>query len=119
MNGSTHDDTTALLQDFILNGGVYGNLKNRALIYEKTTPKKKIWSYIWKPYNELKYWYPRLAKHKWLLPFYEIKRWFTIVFCGTLSYKFKEKNILNKTEKEKRVKTDKLISDLGLKQDEN
>ncbi len=112
-----HDETTAILQEFILNGGMYGNIENRASVSQGTTKKRHIFSYLWKPYNELKYWYPGLAKHKWLLPFYEIKRWFQIVFGGALSYKFKERRVLNNTEKSKLNKADKLISDLGLKQD--
>ena len=112
-----HDETTLLLQDFIINGGVYGNIQNRATISKETTKKRSKFSYVWKPYDELKFWYPRLAKHKWLLPFYEVKRWFTIVFGGALAYKFKERKVLKDTEREEIEKSEELISSLGLKQD--
>ena len=115
----THDETTTLLQDYILNGGIYGNIQNRASISKYLTKKRNIFSYLWKPYEELKYWYPNLSKHKWLLPFYEIKRWFQIAFGGALVYKFKENKILNNIEQGQIDKAEKLISDLGLKQDEN
>lgn len=111
-----HDETTLLLQKFILEGGVYGTIQNSASISKSTTVKRNLWSYIWKPYREMKYWYPNLSKHKWLLPFYEIRRWFKIVCGGALAFKFKKKNILNKTEKNELDRLDKLISDLGLTQ---
>ncbi len=117
LGNENNDETTALLQQFIVDGGVYGNMQNRVSVSKGTKKKKKLWSYIWKPYSELKYWYPNLSKYKCLLPFYEIKRWLTIIFCGSLTSKFKEKKILSNTETEERERIDKLISALGLKQD--
>ena len=111
-----NNEITLLLQRYIMCGGVYGNLHNRASVSEGTRKKRTLVSYLWKPYRELKFWYPGLSKHKWLLPFYEAKRWFTIIFGGALAHKIREKRILNSMEKEKLDIADRLILELGLKQ---
>ena len=39
---------------------------------------------IFIPYDDLKYYYPKLQDKKWLLPYYEVKRWCRLVFGGEL-----------------------------------
>ena len=73
------------MEDYILKAGVYGNTENKVAVAQKRGKGGKIgflWRRIFIPYDDLKYYYPVLQKHKWLLPVMEIRRWFRLVFCG-------------------------------------
>ena len=39
-------------------------------------------SRIFLPYSVMKKMHPVLEKHKWLLPWFEVRRWFVILFDG-------------------------------------
>lgn len=90
-----HDEVTDKLEDFILSGGKFGGLENRARVAgdgeKKGTARK-----IFKPYDELKFWYPRLNGRKWLLPFYQVKRWFRILFGGSVKTNIEERKLKEK-----------------------
>ena len=87
-----HGERTILvenMQDYLVDAGMYGDVKNYVAI-EKSTKggKKHILSRIWLPYEKLKYQYPILQKHKILTPIYQVRRWF---------------NLLNKSTRERAV----------------
>lgn len=69
---------------FILTGGAYGTLKNNVVM--RQVRKGGAFRYalykIFLPYDVIKYSYPILQKHKWLLPAFWVIRWFNLVFCG-------------------------------------
>lgn len=69
------------LNDFILNAGMYGDVKNRVTIakVKKGGRLKALFSRVFLPYNKLKFQYPILQKHKILVPFYQVKRWFNLL----------------------------------------
>ena len=72
------------MQDYLVNAGMYGDVKNYVAI-EKSTKggKKHIFSRIWLPYEKLKYQYPILQKHKILTPIYQVRRWFNLLDKST------------------------------------
>lgn len=108
------DALSDLLENYVLCGGVYGSAKNKASVPENEEKKSCIIKKIFKPYEELKIWYPLLEKHKWLLPFCQIKRWCRIVFGGTLKRHIGErrnKDLVSETEKNI---SKKLFDQLGL-----
>ena len=115
-NGSSHDEITKTLEEFILHGGIYGNIENQVAVNKAKSGGKSsgLFKKIFLPYNQLKFIYPVLEKHKWLTPFFEVVRWFRIIFRGRSKILVKElkanKNI-TKTEAEK---TAKFLKDLGL-----
>ncbi len=39
-------------------------------------------SRIFIPYDVIKFHYPILQKHRWLIPFMEVRRWGKLIFCG-------------------------------------
>lgn len=111
-----HQEETRLLSEFILFGGVYGNIVNRAAVNGAAEGNAGVFNFkkLWKPYRELKFWYPALEKYKILLPFYEVRRWFDIAFGGTMERKLKEKSLTANVEHEKAEKTKKLYDALNI-----
>lgn len=110
------DVTTELMSDYIFNAGIYGNFENQvaASLAHNGTKFKNLMERIFMPYDTLKVIYPVIKKYPVLTPFYEVKRWFRIIF------KDKAKNQLiimkhnsNITE-EKQTKVAKLMENLGL-----
>ena len=77
-----HTDLTLKLQKYIFQGGVYGTTENKIAVKKARGENKRgyIWKRIFMPYSALKHKYPVLQKHKWLTPFYEVRRWFEIIF---------------------------------------
>ena len=79
-----HDDVTKLIEEYLLGGGVYGTLENRVAVHQHKQGGKFRYaiSRIFLKYDQLKYSYPILEKHKWLFPFMQVARWFRLVFKG-------------------------------------
>ncbi len=76
-----HTELTAMMEEYILTGGVFGSRVNRvsADIHRKGSKKSYVISRIFMPKSELETIYPDLKKHPCLLPFYEVKRWFRLL----------------------------------------
>jgi len=113
----TQADALSLeLERFILEGGVYGSLKNAVAV--KQTKKGGSLRYFlykfWLPYAELKYYYPTLQKHKWLLPFCQIRRWGRIVFGGGLKRAVETVKTNATVEPEEQNAIKQLLDKLGL-----
>ncbi len=75
------DALTAQTEDYILRGGVYGNLENRVILHKESRGGrlKYLCSRIFLPYEALKFQYPILQKHPWLLPIMQVRRWFRLL----------------------------------------
>ncbi|MBQ8689500.1 MAG: nucleotidyltransferase family protein [Clostridia bacterium] len=75
-----HIEETLLIENFVLTGGTYGMPQNRANVQKvyQGSRFRYIMSRIFVPYDIIKYYYPILRKHKWLTPFYEVKRWLKV-----------------------------------------
>ena len=89
---NTHDSISLQMENFILQGGVYGNIENRIIVQQqkKGGRFKYALSKIIIPYDVIKFHYPILQKHRWLTPFMQIRRWCKLIFCGHLSRATKE-----------------------------
>lgn len=70
-----------MMQEYILTGGIYGSVKNRMALGRLQTGGKLryLLSRLFAPYSRLKYEYPILQKHRLLLPFCQIHRWFRLL----------------------------------------
>ncbi len=115
-NNASHDELTKNLEEFILHGGVYGNIENQVAVNKAKTDGKSsgLKKKIFLPYDQLKFTYPILEKHKWLTPFFEVVRWFRIVFKGRAKILKKELKANKKITKTEADKTAQLLQDLGL-----
>ena len=64
------------LEQYILSGDMYGNLNSKAAIgVNESSAGGFILKRIFLPYDVLKYAYPALQKHKFLLPVFQVVRW--------------------------------------------
>ncbi len=78
------DAVTEKMQNYIICGGVYGSKENRIAIQQQKRGGKIKFalSRIFLPYDDIKFYYPVLQKHRWLTPFMQVCRWFNILFGG-------------------------------------
>lgn len=85
-SGAEADDVSSRLEQYVLDGGVYGTLKNSVAVkqVQKGGKLQYMLFKIWQPYDIIKYAYPVLQKHKWLLPVYQTRRWLRVIFCDGL-----------------------------------
>ena len=104
------------MEKFILDGGVYGTVANNVKVDQqmKGGRLKYLMSKIFLPYNVIKYYYPILQKHKWLLPVMQVRRWFKLVFCGHMKRTMHEINVNNSVSKEDAKGMHQLLDNLGL-----
>ncbi len=80
----THSDITNQMERYILRGGVYGTSENRIAVQQqkKGGRFRYAMSRIFLPYDQIKYLFPVLQKHRWLTPMMEVCRWFKLLFGG-------------------------------------
>jgi hypothetical protein len=74
------------LLEFILRGAAYGSTTNRVEVGQATEGGRAsyLWSRIFVRYDVLKYRYPVLQKHRWLLPLMQVRRWCSLPFRGRM-----------------------------------
>ncbi len=86
-DGQTHSELTMKIERYILSGGVFGTKANRAATgkYQKGGKAKYIVSRIFLPKSDLVIAYPKLKDHPARLPYYEVKRWFSLLSKQKLS----------------------------------
>lgn len=116
LSEETADELTEKIQNFVIIGGVYGNLENRIAVGQQKKGGKfhYIISRIFLPYSVLKFQYPVLQKHKWLLPFMEVRRWFKLIFKGGLKRSAREIKINRSMPLKMQAETTKMMEQLGL-----
>ena len=105
-----------LMGDFILNGGIYGQVENKVMLQQtkKGGKIKYLISRIWLPYEWLKYSYPSLEGRRWLTFFYQLHRWWSIITQKRIRRGVNELKASRGMEKGKSVAYAKLIKDLDL-----
>ncbi|MBE7083309.1 MAG: hypothetical protein E7373_01745 [Clostridiales bacterium] len=115
-NDKEHTELTLSMEDFIFTGGVYGSKENQLATKKKTINKKKyILNRIFSPYDVIKNRYPILQKHKWLTPFYQVRRWFESLFSKKVYELKKDIEIYNNIDDKTTEKIDKMFNELGIK----
>jgi len=81
------------MSNYILRAGVYGNNENRAAVGQARVGGKVryiLLRRVFMPYDYLKAEYPILGKHKWLFPFYQLVRWFSVLRKGLVGQTVRE-----------------------------
>ena len=83
-NGASHDITTKQLEDYIISGGVYGNIENNVKVQrtKKGNKLQFVMSKIFLSAVCLERIYPSVKTHKWLLPFMQVRRWIAVAIRG-------------------------------------
>ena len=67
------------------------------------------------PYDMLKVHYPILNKYKWLMPVYEVVRWFRLFTPSTFRRSKREIETINKVSETMHEELSMLLSEMGLK----
>ncbi len=114
--GMPHDPISLQMEEYILEGGVYGTRKNFVAVQQqkKGGRLKYALSRIFLPYDVIKYYYPILHKHRWLTPCVEVFRWCKLIFCGHLKRSVQElqyNSAIDRSEAEQ-IKT--FLNSIGL-----
>ncbi len=91
-DGREHDAVTQNMQSYIISGGVYGNNQNRIVLQQQKKGGKLRYalSRIFVPYDTLKFQYPVLQRHSFLMPLMQVRRWFRLAFCGGMGRSVRE-----------------------------
>lgn len=105
------------MQEYLLSGGIYGSTENRVKVGRLKNIGKLnyICSRLFLPYNNLKYQYPILQKHRSLLPFFEIHRWFRLLSGDTAQRITQELKINDALTHESQFDIHEMFRQLGLK----
>lgn len=80
------DENSKNFQAFILNGGTYGTLQNHVRLQQGKKGSKLQFAMqrIFQPYDVLKLQFPILQTRKWLVPLFQVVRWFRLLRPGQL-----------------------------------
>ena len=94
VEGYPIDKISEKMQNYIIRGGVYGTSENRITVQQlkKGGKLRYALSRIIIPYEDIKYYYPILQKHKWLTPVMQIRRWFNLAFFGGVKRSVRERS---------------------------
>lgn len=111
-----HTDITRRMQDYLLKGGVYGTTANRVSVQQirKGGKIRYAFSRIWLPYDVLKFHYPSLSGKRWLLPVFEVRRWFKLIFCGGFKRSVNELKLNSSTTSEVQTETKEMLHQLRI-----
>lgn len=110
------DAISLQMQAFLLHGGAYGSTDNRVALQQKKQGGKfgYLWSRIFATREKLERYYPVLKKHRWLLPFMQVRRWFMLVRPDVAGMAKKELEV-NKSMKASKAETmNAFLENIGL-----
>lgn len=112
----SHTEITKSMEDFILQGGVYGTVEQNLAMEQgaKGGAFKRLWGRIFMPYSQLKKSYKVLIKWPILYPFLQIVRWFRIAFGPGRKRATTEIKSNKSVTQEERNTAKSLIDELGL-----
>lgn len=111
-----HNAITKEVERYIFCGGVYGTMDNRVAVQQIRRGGKLRYaiSRIWLPYDILKFQYPSLDGKRIFLPFYEVRRWGKLLFCGGTKRRVRELKLNSSKTKAEQLRTNEMLSHLGL-----
>ncbi len=111
-----HTPLTQSMAQFILKGGLYGTVSNKMTVARGQTNGKThyLLSRIFMPYPLLKRRYPTLEGRRWLTPFYQVRRWLSILFGGRLKHAKKELQIATAVDNTAAKDATQLLQELKL-----
>lgn len=110
------DSTSEKMENYIFTGGVYGTIENKIAVQQqkKGGSVKYAISKIILTYDELKFHYPILQKHKWLFPFMQVRRWFKLVFGGHAKRTMQELSYNKNISQNNADEMKELLKEIGL-----
>ena len=117
----TRDDTACRLENYIVNGGVYGNLVNQMSVQQIRHGGKLRYAcaQIWLPYEALTRAYPSLEGKPQMLPLYELRRWGRLLFIDGIGRGLSRLRLNNSISNKRAENVKELLSALGLEEDDD
>lgn len=114
--GEEHDELTRQMEEYLLSGGVYGSQKNTVVVNQvkRGGKLKYALSRIWMPTEQLKLKYPSLGNHRWLMPFYQVRRWFAVLFGGRLKKSVNELKVSGDVSETESASIGNILKELEL-----
>lgn len=110
-----YDDTSRIMEAFVLNSGIYGSIHNKVTFKVKKEGKAGyVFRKIFPPYTTMKRIFPILERHKVLLPVYYIVKWFKIAFRGDIGKSVGQIKGVAGIEEQYSESVDKMFDKLGL-----
>lgn len=111
-----HDENTLLFEKFVFSGGAYGTVQNGVQldVAKRKSKIKYLFFRIFPPYKTMENMYPSLKKRKILLPFYHIRRWCRVIFCGGAKRARAQISKCKSLDREEINEASKIINFLGL-----
>ncbi len=110
------DDVTERIQEYILNGGVYGNFENKLKIINRKKYGKirYLLSKAFISYDAIKNQYPILKKHRYLTPIMQVRRLFRLMFFGVAHQSIKELSNFSDITRNEADDVRQLLEEIGL-----
>lgn len=111
-----HNAVTQEMENYILQGGVYGSLEQKLAMSQNKKGGKlgHLFSKIFLSYKAMEVYDPSLKKYPIFFPFYQVRRWFRIIFCGGRRNAMNEIRINQNLSEEKKKIAKNLMDELGL-----
>ena len=116
LENEAYTDIVKQMEDYVLRGGVYGTLRNKVLVQQQKKNGKMAYiiQRVFMPYDKLKYLYPVIIRHRWLIPFVQIHRWFNIIFSGRAKRSMRELSYTTNISKSQADEIKIFLSEIGL-----
>ena len=116
LENESRDDIIERLEEYIFNGGLYGNKEIGIIVGKEQSGGKfkYLFKRIFMPYSLLSVKYPIVKKYPVLVPLYQVKRWFSVVLHGKTKKAKAEMNVIMNSDKDKNESVIALVNDLGL-----
>ena len=116
LEGKEMDPVAEQMQDYILRGGVYGNVENRVAVQQQKKGGRiqYMLSRIFLPYDVIKFLFPVLQRHRWLTPVMEVARWGKIIFDGRMKRSMRELGYNKNISKEESDSISQFLKNIGL-----
>ncbi len=115
-NNAKHSELSLLIEEFIFDGGTYGSIVNDVAVKKSKANGKSgfIRQRLFLDFDQLSGFYPNLVKHKWLMPFYQVKRWFKVFRKGKMKKSAIELSVAKTVDEQKIQKTKIMLEKLNL-----
>ena len=117
LSGKCHTAVTKKMEQFVLNGGLYGTLTNYAAVSAGQGKSKldALHKIIFLPRQNLEVIYPALKTKPHLYPYYQIKRWFGIFNRKKRNKIVNLSRARNTISEAETTSVSRLLQDLGLR----
>lgn len=114
--GKEHTSATLRMQEYIMSSGSFGTKSRKLAANQGKTGGKfrYILSRIFLPYDELKLQFPILCKRAFLTPFFEIRRWFRLIFGKESAKRKKNIGVIKNTSKKDTDEITEFFKSVGL-----